>query len=180
MVEVFTMRIAVMALALAGAAVLAGCSKMVCLNPFVTDDEATVDPRLIGVWQDKDGDDTYIVKQAGKAYAITIADKSSATKLEARMLDIGGAKILDVTAKDEAPFQIAVHVPMRIWLEGSTLRMAFLDADWIRQLAVQELGAQNDDRTLTGASGSAVRNFLVKYGADSRALGEETSLLRVQ
>ena len=175
------MRIPLLALALTGAMALTGCSKMASLNTFITEDEATIDPALIGVWQDKDGEDTYVVKQAGRAYSITGTDKSSTFKLEARLLETGDVKIIDITAKDPAPGQIPVHMPLRFSLQGATLRIAFLDSDWLRQLAVQQLGAQNaEGRTVSGASGDAVRNFLVKYGGDPRAQGDEQLLFKAQ
>ncbi len=137
--------------------------------------------RLLGVWQDKDGKDTYVVKRDGNAYAITGIDNSSTYKLEARLLETGDVRILDITAKDQAPCQFPVHMPPRIWLEGTTLRMAFLDSDWLRQLAVQQLGAQKTEGlTVTGASADAVRSFLVRYGGDARAEGEEQVLFRAQ
>lgn len=176
------MRFSLMVFALTGALAVTGCSKMASLNTFVTDDEAAVDPALIGVWQDKNGGDTYyVVKAAGKGYSITGTDNSSTFKLEARLLETGDVKILDITAKDPAPCQIPVHMPLRVWREGATLRVAWLDSDWLRQLAVQELGAQNaEGRTVTGASGDAVRNFLVKHGGDSRAKGDEQLLFKTQ
>lgn len=169
------------AVILAGAMALTGCSKLVSLNTFVAEDEAAVDPALPGIWQDKDGDGLYIVKQAGNSYTITATDKSSTLRLEARLLAAGDLRILDLTAKDQSPCQIPVHVPVRIWLTGNTLRMVFLDSDWLQQFAVQQLGAHvTEGRTVIGSAGATVRDFLVSYASDPKAQGDEQLLLRVQ
>ena len=66
---------------------LTGCSKLVSVNPSLTDKEAKVDPALLGVWRDSDDEDTLIVKEAGSHYAITYLDKSSSMKFNAWLLE---------------------------------------------------------------------------------------------
>ena len=50
------MRYAAMILALAGAVLLTGCSSLVSLDPFVTEEAAASDPNLAGLWQAGDKD----------------------------------------------------------------------------------------------------------------------------
>jgi hypothetical protein len=175
------MRIQLAALILAGAVGLTGCSRMASLNTFVNQEEATIDPALIGVWQDQDGEGIYVVKQSGGSYAITATDKSSTVKLEARLLAAGDLKILDITAREEAPCQNPVHIAARVWINGATLRMVFLDSDWLRQLAVWQLGAHTTDgRTVIASPGSVVRDFLVRYGDSPEAHGDQQLFLKVR
>ncbi len=180
--EANEVRLFSMALALAAALLLTGCSGMISLNPFVTDGEASIDPALLGVWHDADGEDTCIIKQAGMHYAITYVDKSSsAITFEAWLLASGDAKFLDLVPGDDSPFRIAAHTPVRVWTEGTTLRFSFLDSDWLRQQATQQLATQlAEDRTLITAPGESVRHFLMEYGADARAYGEVQTLERAQ
>lgn len=175
------MRIPLLATILTGTLALTGCTKVVSLNGFVTEDDAVTDRALTGVWQDKDGDGIYVVHQVGKSYSIIATDRSSTVKLEARLMLAGDSRILDITAKDPAPCQLPVHVPARIWLSGDTLKMVFLDSDWLRKLAVEQLGALTaDKRTVIGSPPVAVRLFIAKYGGDSRALGDEQLFVKVQ
>lgn len=176
------MRLPMLVVALTGSLFMTGCSKLVSLNPFVTEKEAGMDPALLGVWHDEEGGEMYIVKQAGNTYSITYIDKSSSTiRLEARLLEAGDAKFLDLVSKNDDPFQIPAHTPMRVWPEGSTLRMAFLDSDWLKQQATQQLAVQvTADRTVIVAPSDAVRSFLTKYGADARAYGEQQVLQKAE
>ena len=174
------MRIPHLVLALAGTLMCSGCSDLVSLRPFVTDKEAVQDARLLGVWVDGD-DATYIVRQDGKGYAIGFLAKNSSTvyKLTGKMLKAGEARIFDLTPAEEDPFQVAVHTAMRVWIEGASLRIAFLDSKWLRekagaQLAVQEVG----DRRLITSQGEAVTRFLLTYGGDDDAFGKPNVLTR--
>jgi hypothetical protein len=173
------MRISKLVLALAGTLMCTGCSELIALHPFVTDKEAALDARLPGVWVDDD--DLYIVRQDGNGYAIGYSDKKSSAvyKLKANLLKVGEARILDLTPAEEDSFQIAAHTPLRVWVEGATLRLAFLDSQWLRehasaQLAVQEL----DKRLLITSPQEDVTRFLLTYGADDRAYGKPTVLTR--
>jgi hypothetical protein len=173
------MRIPQLILALAGTLTCTGCSELVGLHPFVTDKEAVLDTRLLGVWADDD--DLYIVRPDGNGYAISYSNKKAPAvyKLTAKMLKVGEARILDLTPAEEDAFQIAAHTPMRVWVEGTTLRMAFLDSKWLfehasAQLAVQEL----DKRLLITSPGEEVTRFLMTYGADDRAYGKPTVLTK--
>ena len=174
------MRISQVVLALAGTLMCTGCSEMISLHPFVADGEAIQDARLPGVWLDGD-DAMYIVRPDGNGYTISQSDKSSPAvyKLKAKMLKVGDARILDLTPADEDAFQIAAHTPLRVWLEGATLRMAFLDSKWLRDHASAELAVeQMGDRLLIMSPQENVTRFLMTYGGDERAYGKITELTR--
>ena len=157
--------------------VFTGCSDMVSLHPFVDENEAVVDNRLSGVWFDTD--DMYVIRQQDRGYAITYSDKkgSKPYKLEALMIKVGDAQILDLTPAEEDAFQVPAHTPMRVWVEGATLRIAFLDSKWLVAQATAELATQQvNGRTLITAPGEDVTRFLLTYGADTRAFGKPTVL----
>ncbi len=164
---------------IAGTLTFIGCSDMISLHPFVAEKEAVVDGRLTGVWFDDD--DMYVIRQEEKGYSIAYSDKkgSKAYKLEALMLKVGDAQILDLTPAEEDAFQVPAHTPMRVWMEGATLRIAFLDSKWLVGHATAELASQQvNGRTLITAPGEDVTRFLLTYGADSRAFGKPTVLRR--
>ncbi|HLJ47527.1 MAG TPA: hypothetical protein VKU01_16040 [Bryobacteraceae bacterium] len=175
------MRFPALILALTGAMFLTGCSNLVSLNPFATDKDSTFDPALTGVWHDSD-DDTYIVKRSGDHYGITYIDKSEdVMKFEAWLFETGDATLLDLVSKKDAPFHVPAHTPLRVWIDGATLKFAFLDSDWLRQQVAQELTAQTiDGRVVLTAPNVSARAFLAKHGADTRAYGEIATLQKQQ
>jgi hypothetical protein len=145
----------------------------------VTDKEAARDERLPGMWVGEDG--TYTVTAEGNGYAISRTEKKlgGVYKLKAKLLKIGETRILDLIAEDEDPFQVAVHTPLRVWLEGATLRVAFLDSKWLREQAKAQLAVQEvNDRLLITSPGEAVKRFLLTHVAEDRAHGEPTVLTR--
>jgi hypothetical protein len=172
----------VLSLALASAITLTGCSTLVSLNPFVTDEQSVMDPALLGLWTNQDGKHTYRISQDGNGYNIRYAsDSSDAYQFKARMMVAGDVKLLDLVSANEDAFQIAVHTPVRVWMEGNTLRFAFLQSDWIKEQAGRQLPTvPSKDRTLIAGPGDAVRTFFAKSGADPKAGDEPEVLHRVQ
>lgn len=174
------MRIAQLAIAMAGTLMCTGCSEMISLHPFVTDSEAVQDARLVGVWVDGDNP-MYVVRADGNGYTISHSDKSSATvyRLKATLLQVGEARILDLTPAEEDGFQIAGHTPLRVWIEGTTLRVAFLDSKWLKEKASAQLATQPEgDRLLITSPQEDVTRFLLAYGGDDRAYGKTSVLSR--
>lgn len=176
------MKLLALSLALASAITLTGCSTLVSLNPFVTGEQAVMDPALLGLWTDQEGKDTYRISQDGTGYSIRYAsDSSDVYQFKAHLMVAGDVKLLDLVSANEDAFQIAVDTPVRVWIEGSTLRVAFLQSDWLKEQAVKQLPTvPAKDRTLITGPGEAVRNFLAKFGADPKAGDEPEVLHRVQ
>ena len=175
------MRIANLLLTVAAAASLSGCSTLVSLHPFVTDQQAVIDPTLLGVWAKANGDDLYIVRQDGSHYTIRHVDKSDSRTFSAQLLKVGDVRILDLVSTNDDPFQLAVHTPMRVWVDGATLRFATLDSDWLqenahKQLAIQEAG----ERSLITAPGDTLLRFLIAYGTADNAYGKPEVLEKQQ
>jgi hypothetical protein len=174
------MRFVATILIAAGTMGLTGCSTLVSLHPFFDGQPVAADPALVGVWSDKD-DELYIIRQDGNGYKIRHIEGGNATTYEALLYKIGDLRMLDLVSANEDPFQLAVHTPMRIWIEGSTLRFATLDSAWLKenarkQLAVQDVG----DRILVTSPGDAVLRFLLTYGAGDQAYEKPAVLHRVQ
>jgi hypothetical protein len=154
---------------------------MVALRPFVTDAEAVQDPRVIGVWSDSD--DLFIVRANGNGYAISYSSKKEPIvyKLKAQMLKVGEARILDVTPAEDDSFRISAHTPLRVWIDGASLRVACLDSKWLRERAGKELAVEDvGDRLVITSPQEAVTRFLLAYGADERSYGEVSTLTREQ
>jgi hypothetical protein len=163
----------------AAAITLAGCSTMVSLHPFVTDHEAAFDPSLVGVWASSNGEELYIVRQDGHSYKIRRIDGSNVQTFSANLLKLGDLRILDLISDADDPFQVMVHTPIRVWMDGGTLRFATLDTAWLKenarkQIATEEIG----DRSLITGSGDAVLRLLTTYGAADKAFENPVALQR--
>ncbi len=167
-------------IALAGVLIMTGCSSVVSLQPFVSEKEAITDPALPGTWTDDEGKDTYVVRQSGDAYAITYVEKSGAAyKFNGRLWKCGDAMLLDLVSTTEAPFHLPVHFAMRVWIERDSLRIAYLDSDWFKKLAAEQLSTQKvDDRMVITATPAAMRAFFLTHAADEKAHGNPDTLRR--
>jgi hypothetical protein len=171
-----------LSLALVCAATLTGCSKLVSLNSFVNDEHAVMDTNLLGTWANEDGKDTYLVRQDGTGYRIRyLSESSEPYEFKARLTVTADVKILDLCSANEDQYQLAVHVPVRLWTEGDTLRIVLLESDWLVEQVVRQLPtAPADKRILITAPGEAVRIFLTKVGADPKAYNEPGILHRLK
>ena len=173
-------------LVLAGAAVLTGCNSnsLFSLDPLVTEEQATFDARLVGTWTNdgKDGPAAIFISREGTTgYDVGYLTDNIMHSLEARLFQAGDAQVLDVSPSDEDNFAIPAHVPVRIWIEGSRLRWAFLDSEWLRGHAARELAQHAvGQRMLVVTPGAAVRGFLVKYAADEQAHGDIATYEKLQ
>lgn len=168
--------------ALAGVFILSGCSSVVSLQPFVPEKEAITDPALPGVWIDEQDKETYVIRQSGEAYAITFVEKSGACyRFEGRLWKIGDALMLDLVTANDAPFNIPVHIPLRVWIERESLRMAFLDTEWFKQQVTAKLATQKvNDHTVITATSAAIGAFLQAHAGDDKAHGEPGTLRRAE
>ncbi len=164
----------------AAAVFTTGCTEFVSLNPFVPEQEAVMDPALLGVWTSDDA--TFIVKQNDKAYSIAYMEKGpTAMKFEGHLIKVGDAKLLDVLSITEDPFVLPAHLLVRVWTGGHTLRWAFLDTGWLKDQAGRQGAVQTiDKRTVVTAAGPAAREALLKLAADDKAYDNTNTLTRVQ
>jgi hypothetical protein len=177
------MRFPTLILAVTGASMLTGCSSLVSLNPFVTDAQSTTDPRIVGTWKHPKAEDKdyFIVDQKGSLYTVKYTgDNSQTVNLECRLTRIGDMEFLDLISTDDNAFGVPIHVLARVWPDNGTLKWAFLDSDWIRDQARQNLTTQElDSRTVITTQGDAVTKFLQKFGADDRAYKEPDDLVKM-
>jgi hypothetical protein len=144
----------------------------------VPEQYATVDPAMTGAWEDSDGT-LYLIKQDGKGYNIRCVEKNGVTSYSAQLYKNGDLRLLDLISANDDPFQLAVHTPMRVWVDGTTLRFATLDSAWLKenarnQLAIEDVG----DRAVITAPGDAVLRFLLTYGAADKAYEKPAVLQR--
>jgi hypothetical protein len=153
---------------------------MVSLHPFVGDQQAIFDPSLVGTWT-AENDTLYLIRPDGNAYKIRRLENNEAENLSAQLFKAGDLRILDLAPASEDSFQIAAHTPIRVWIDGATMRFAMLDSAWLKenahkQLAVEDVG----ERALITAPPDAVLRFLTTYGTMDAAYEKATTLHKQQ
>jgi hypothetical protein len=160
---------------------LAGCSSLVSLHPFVEGQQAVYDPALAGVWAEEKGDGLLIVQQDENAYKIRRVGGNESQTFSAQLFKSGDLRILDLVSANDDPFQLAVHMPLRVWIDGTDLRYATLDSGWLKENARKQLAMQDvRDRALITAPGDAVLRFLATYGGADNAYDKPTVLHKQQ
>lgn len=159
----------------------AGCTELGSLNEFVAASESVMDNSLLGVWTS--GDSTFAIQAAGSAYDIRYFEKGpTCLKLQARMIRVGDAKLLDIVQDADEPFVLPAHFLVRVWTEGNTLYWSFLDSDWIKQETGRRFAIHKDDkRLIITASGDEWRKSALLLAADDKAYsGKRESATKVQ
>ena len=185
LMEAKYMRFPMILLALTGTLALAGCDSpsLLSLDPAVTDQEAVFDASLLGTWETAQGGDLCIFRHGdGNAYTVTYVSDGTSRKFEARLFQAGQTRLLDLSPLDSDDFQIPGHTLIRILASGESLRWTFLDSEWLRQQAAQELPsrARDGNKILLTAPAASLRDFLGKYATDDRAHGDVEEWRRLQ
>jgi hypothetical protein len=165
--------------ALAAALVPVAFAEIAALRPIVADGQSAVDAGLTGVWLEAEGDGMATITQQGVGYSITWSETKFVIHFQGRLLKTANATILDLTVDRELPSAIAVHLLLRVWIEGAELRFALLDTDWLRQRAREELAFTEINGTLViTASSDGLARFLVAHAGDDRAHNHAETLVR--
>lgn len=176
------MRNIVPLLTLSAALLNTGCSSLLSITPVAGQQNSTSVPGLTGLWAEKGekGEkELYSVRETGAGiYEIRVDSE----RFEARAFKIEDANYLDLRPLDEHPLQLPAHAIVRFWLEGDTLRWAFVDSDWIKALvASSNLPAATLDKTIliTHDTGQ-LRDMLSRPGAADSAYSNTTTLARLR
>jgi hypothetical protein len=149
---------------------LTGCFNMASVYPLYTDQTAVAEPRLVGAWQSKDGEDEIFVKLIGdREYRLThINDKGEASPWRVRVVKLDKTPVADIVAiTDDA--NIPAHYFLALSFEGAALKAWFLDSSSLRQKAAGEGMAYvhgKEDKAVLTAPTASVAAFLQKNLAD--------------
>src|SRR5262245_5641354 len=95
-----------LAFVLAVALFATACGDLLSVEPLATDNNATFDPALLGIWGDLDGSNSvlvYVREGEKHSYDILWVDTkdNNTCRLEGRLVHIGGQRILDLTSRDK-------------------------------------------------------------------------------
>src|SRR5581483_2884156 len=177
------MRFPFVVLAAAAAISLSGCSEMVSLNPYGVDGKSITDPQFAGTWRasgNKDAD-RFVIDEDGGTYTIHFLNGKESFAFEGTLFRVGDAELLDLVPKNgDDAFSVPTHTLVRVWPGAGTLQWTFLDSDWLREHARNEMATQKSgDRTLLLNDTETVARFVALYAGDSKAYKETQVLTRV-
>jgi hypothetical protein len=186
-------------------------SCVVSLLPLFDDGYLVSDPGLLGAWRAAVSADTWTFEKAeGMEYLLTqrqveydLEESPESKKVpgdtvrfRARLGRLGAGLFLDLIPAEEGnpvvrndlykAHMIPGHTLARVWLEKDSLRIVFLDEDWLTaavkdgRVALTHVEAKG--WLVLTAPTSGLQTFILKYGDDKKAfpLQGAEELLRIK
>jgi hypothetical protein len=174
-------RLLLASLALMAIAIV-GC--MPSLHPLYSAENLTSLPGLSGTWEgnaDESGPETWQFSQVDSvSYTLEYTENEAPGEFDTHIVKLGNHLFVDIApigpeTENELyrGLLMPVHMFGRIWLKGDTLRIGWLDGDWLSQQidsGLIELGCEtmDEDRLIT-ASTAQLQEFAQKYADDTLA-----------
>jgi hypothetical protein len=180
------MKLTAILAALAASAILTGCESptptLLSLEPVTTAKDTAIDAALLGTWEEPgDKDLTAIVRQGDQGgYQIAIVSGSSVLTFQAKLFRINQSEFLDLSPADDNDFRLPGHAIVRLWIDGSSLRWAYLDTDWLKQQAAALSTHTIDGKMQIFSTTTAIRAFLTTTGEDDKACGKPVTWQKAQ
>ena len=169
-------------------------SCVVSLLPLFDDGYLVSEPGLLGTWKVADNADTWTFEKAdGMEYLLTqrqveydLESKKvpgDTARFRARLGRLGAGLFLDlVPAEKDNPVvhndlynahMIPGHTLARVWLDKDSLRIIFLDEDWLTE-AIKDgritlTHVETEGFLVLTAPTSGLQTLILKYGEDKRA-----------
>ncbi len=156
-----------------------GCGDLISLHPLYMPDERLLDPAIEGRWEDEEA--VLTLKRDGNGYAATFRAKTPATaeeqEYEVRLVDIAGVRMADIILTGG---EIG-HMFVRVRVQDTELRFAFLDSPWVRQRLPHEVAevARGNTLAVLVAPTAELRKQVEKYAQVPEAYDEELVYRRV-
>src|SRR3990170_1492928 len=167
---------------------LTGC--VPSLHPLFTDKDLVFDQVLVGTWVDEDGKNTWEFRKSGEnAYELVYTENEEPAKFQAHLVKLGDFLFLDIFPEEPGMknglykgLLIPAHGFSRIWIEGDSVRLAYLDPDWlIKMIDEKKVKIEHDfiDETIIlTAQTKDLQKFAIKYAGDNKAFSVKTELHR--
>jgi len=173
------------------------CSCIPSVNPFYTDKDVVLDPRLLGAWQDKDKPDQPDVwkfeSATNQAYKLTVTEKEGKQGVftahlfklkEDFFLDLIPADCnyatnqADLVAFSMFPGHLLVHVPQT----EPELKLAFFDFDWLQKYLEKNPKAlahrREDDSLLLTAGTRELQKFVLQHLGEGELFAKPDVMVR--
>lgn len=172
------------------AAGLTGCV-VLSTDAIVPATSSSVDPRLVGAWQEVNGTDHAVITRGDSgAYTIEYSSDCKAGRFAARLGTLGGRTVLDMwptpgdkeIADPYASFMIPGHLMLVLDLHGDELRVAALQPDSLggslKSGVVKLPFVEAKDLLVLTGSTEELRSALAPYLTRKHALGDATTFQR--
>lgn len=179
-----------LAFVLAAALFTTACGDLLSVEPLATDNNATFDPALLGIWADLDGSNSvlvYVRESEKHSYDILWVDTkdNDTCRLEGRLVQIGGQRILDLTLGDKSSgvFSIPGHALVLISNLENGLQLQFLDSKWLQEKVQQSkllAHSQVEGHPVITGTTAQLQDFIVQFGLNEQARSELVSLRRLK
>jgi hypothetical protein len=190
-------------------------SCVVSLLPLFDDGYLVSEPGLLGTWKVADDADTWTFEKAeGMEYLLTQSQAEydseesagsetpskkvpgDTARFRARLGRLGAGLFLDLIPTEQGnpevrndlynAHMVPGHTLARVWLDKDSLRIVFLDEDWLTdavkdgRIAVTHVEAKG--WLVLTAPTSGLQTFILKYGGDRRAFPLQSAeiLLKVR
>jgi hypothetical protein len=178
------MRAQCAALILAASLLSTGCVGLRSVQPLAVNGNTVYDPSLLGVWSDAEDENVFLVREGRElSYDIlwTSGKGKDSLRLNAKLVQLGPARILDVTEAAPGTFSVPCHIFVELRDTGGGIEIALLASKWLREQARgQSTLAQfelDQDLILTAPAGQ-VSAFLLKYASRDEARDEPLAVYR--
>lgn len=175
---------------------LAGCAPQDSLFPLFLESDAVFDPQILGTWTvqagsglkgDEDKRQALFAKgERERTYEVTIPnlDQGTAFISHARLVKLGNYLFIDLGSPDlehsKANFigypAVTSHVFGRVFLNGDSMRIAFLSDQWIKDHAKEGNltlpSITGPDGILLTAKTEELREFAIEHAEDTEVFSE--------
>jgi len=167
---------------------LTGC--VPSLHPLFTDKDLVFDHALVGTWVDEDGKNIWEFKKSEEnSYELVYTENEEPAKFQAHLLKLGDFLFLDIFPEESEiknglykGLLIPAHGFSRIWIERDSVRLAYLDPDWLKGMIDKKkvnIGHDFIDQgIILTAETKELQNFALKYAEDIKAFSNKTELHR--
>jgi len=122
------------------AAGMTGCLPVPSLHPFVEEGQGIEVPELAGEWGSSSSTLQIALERPARYTIRSLEPADSASRFRMQLVRLRGRLFADVTMDpgtnpggDPRPFLWPMHTAFRLDVAGDSLRMAFLDDDWLEQ-----------------------------------------------
>lgn len=182
------MRSAKILILLGVAIFLTGC--VPSLHPLFTEKDLVFEPALVGTWVDEDGKSTWTFQKSGEnAYELVYTENEEAAKFQAHLVKLGDFLFLDIFPEESEMknglykgLLITAHGFSRIWIEGDSVKLAYLDPDWLKDMIDKKkikIGHDFIDQgIILTEQTNELQNFALKYAEDVKAFSNKSELHR--
>jgi hypothetical protein len=148
------------------------------LYPLYTDNDVIFNPALVGIWTSKDQTKSWnFQKSSDNSYKLIYTENQDSDVLQAHLVKLGGHLFLDTYPDelrgDHTGFYKGHFVPahqfFKVELNGDTLKLAYLNFDYLSKQKVQLKHETIGKKNVLTAQPADLQKFVVKFADDPKA-----------